>query len=190
MTSKNKGGKYRRRQRRFNPRFVGLVLSLALLISGAIGGTVAYLITETGNVANTFEPAGVPITVSDKMIENDTKKTDVKVTNNGNVDAYIRIALVATWQDKDGIVYPGTPTINTDPKTGWVARDDGYYYYTEPVKPGESTPAAFEPISVPSGAPDGCHLVIDVLAESIQAKGVDGSDSAAKIAWGYTPSGN
>ena len=190
MTSKNKGGKYRRRQRRFNPRFVGLVLSLALLISGAIGGTVAYLITETGNVANTFEPAGVPITVSDTMIENDTKKTDVKVTNNGNVDAYIRIALVATWQDKDGIVYPGTPTLTPVPKTGWVKCDDGYYYYTEPGKPGESTPAAFEPISVPSGAPDSCHLVIDVLAESIQAKGVDGSDSAAKIAWGYTPSGN
>ena len=110
MTAKNKGGKFRR-QRRFNPRFVGLVLSLALLISGAIGGTVAYVITETGNVANSFEPAGVPITVSDKMIENATKKTDVKVTNNGNVDAYIRIALVATWQ-KDGVVYPGTPAID------------------------------------------------------------------------------
>ena len=188
MTSKNKGGKYRRRQRRFNPRFVGLVLSLALLISGAIGGTVAYLLTSTNGITNTFTPAEVPISVSDTMSNNE--KSNVKVTNNGNVDAYIRIALVATWQDKDGIVYPGTPTINPVPKTGWVKRDGGYYYYTEPVKPGESTPAAFEPISVPSGAPDGCHLVIDVLAESIQAKGVDGSDSAAKIAWGYTPSGN
>lgn len=186
MTTKNKGGKYRR-QRRFNPRFVGLVLSLALLISGAIGGTVAYLITETGNVANTFEPAGVPITVSDKMIENDTKKTDVKVTNNGNVDAYIRIALVATWQ-KDGVVYPGTPAIDPIVKNDWVEHDDGYYYYTEPVKPGESTPAAFEPISVPSGAPDGCHLVIDVLAESIQAKGGNGSKSATELAWGVDPS--
>lgn len=187
MTAKNKGGKFRR-QRRFNPRFVGLVLSLALLISGAIGGTVAYLLTSTNGITNTFTPAEVPISVSDTMSNNE--KSNVKVTNNGNVDAYIRIALVATWQDKDGIVYPGTPTITPVPKTDWVKRDDGYYYYTEPVKPGESTPAAFEPISVPSGAPDGCHLVIDVLAESIQAKGVDGSDSAAKIAWGYTPSGN
>ena len=186
MTSKNKGGKYRR-QRRFNPRFVGLVLSLALLISGAIGGTVAYLITETGNVANTFEPAGVPITVSDKMIENDTEKTDVKVTNNGNVDAYIRIALVATWQDKDGIVYPGTPAIDPIVKTDWV-KNGNYYYYTKSVAPDKQTTAAFDDIPVPSGAPEGCHLVIDVLAESIQAEGGNGSKSAAELAWGVDPS--
>ena len=184
MTSKNKGGKYRR-QRRFNPRFVGLVLSLALLISGAIGGTVAYLLTSTNGITNTFTPAEVPISVSDTMSNNE--KSNVKVTNNGNVDAYIRIALVATWQ-KDGVVYPGTPAIDPIVKNDWVEHDDGYYYYTAPVKPGKPTPIAFEPISVPGDAPEGCHLVIDVLAESIQAEGGNGSKSAAELAWGVDPS--
>lgn len=193
MTSKNKGGKYRR-QRRFNPRFVGLVLSLALLISGAIGGTVAYLLTQTDDVTNTFTPAGVPITVNDSMTNDKTTKENVIVTNNGDVDAYIRVTLVATWQYKQGeqnVVYPGTPVINPEINDSRWVLNNGYYYYTEPVAPNGKTATLFKPIAsipAPEGAPDGCHLVIDVLAESIQADGGNSSGSAASIAWGVDPS--
>ena len=65
-----------------------LLASLVLLLALAVGGTVAWLNSSSGPVTNTMIPGQVPITINEKF-ENGTK-SDVSVTNNGNIDAYIR----------------------------------------------------------------------------------------------------
>lgn len=94
--------------------------------------------------ANTVEVA-----VDDKMSQDGRTKSDVVITNTGNTDAYMRVAIVANWYDKNGqIVAPwgglldtfdgecllGTKTNAVDTQN-WTY-DGGYYYYKWKVKPG------------------------------------------------------
>ena len=45
--------------KRINKKVILLAVSLLLILSAAIGGTVAYLIDQTGSITNTFTPAKV-----------------------------------------------------------------------------------------------------------------------------------
>lgn len=59
---------------------------------------------------------------------------------------------------------------------------DGIYYYTKPVAPGKMTDNLLQkdkPITEPTDKPDGCHLEVTVLAESIQAA----PDTAVQQSW-------
>ena len=59
---------------------------------------------------------------------------------------------------------------------------DGIYYYTKPVGPKDSTANLLkDPITQPN-APEGCHLEVTVLAESIQAA----PSTAVEGAWAVT----
>ena len=42
--------------KRINKKVILLAVSLLLILSAAIGGTVAYLIDQTGSITNTFTP--------------------------------------------------------------------------------------------------------------------------------------
>ena len=44
-----------------------LILSLLLLVTAAVGGTVAYLLTQTESVTNTFTPSKVACTVTENF---------------------------------------------------------------------------------------------------------------------------
>ena len=62
----------------------------------------------------------------------------------------------------------------------WFVKD-GIYYYKMPVAPNDQTSNLLNgnPIEQPEGAPEGYHLEVTVLAESIQAA----PDTAVKDAW-------
>ena len=181
-----------RRRRRLNPRFVLLVSIVALLV-GMVGGTLAYLVTSTTPVTNTFQPGKVPITVEESFTPNTTNKNDVTVQNNGNVDAYIRARVVFTWQDQDGNV-SGKPVTSDDYSCvyntkDWVKIDD-YWYYRGRVSPngGQTTSLFTSCTEERENAPSGYRLCVQVLAESIQADGGNGTMSAMELAWGVEPS--
>ena len=166
---------------------VALVAILVLLCC-AVAGTVAYLVTSTGPVTNTFTPASVTTEVVEEF--NGTTKSNVRIKNTGNIDAYIRVAVVANWIDKDGNVYGGaTPVAGKDytltPKTnsGWFQGSDGYYYYTNPVAPEAVTTAMFEPITQQQDCADTNYkLQVTILADGIQSVPAD----AVRQAWGVT----
>ena len=184
-------GKYNNRKRRlrWNKQFVLLVSILALLV-GVVGGSLAYLVTSTGDVANTFTPGKVACQINETMKDN--VKSNVTVKNTGNTDAYIRVRLVATWQDEDGKVCPKAPVEGTDytityPEgTKWVKNGE-YYYYPTSVAPNAFTGNLIDSCLPVSGqAPAGYTLHVEILADAIQSKPTD----AVTQAWGYTPSGN
>jgi len=77
-------------------RAVLLLVSLVLVLSAAIGGTLGYL-TGQVSVTNTMQ-VGEFTTEIDEDTENGVK-SNVTVQNTGDYDAYIRAVVVVTWQN-------------------------------------------------------------------------------------------
>lgn len=160
---------------------------MALLLAG-VGMTVAYLMDATEEVVNTFTPSTVTSEVDEDFDDENTVKKDVKIQNTGDIDAYIRAAVVITWQDKDGNVYPQTPVAGTDysitwSKTGWVDGNDGYYYYSKKVGADAKTGVLISECQPLKAAPaEGYTLHVEILGSAIQAE----PDEAVKSAWGVT----
>lgn len=159
-----------------------IVAAVAALLAVAVGATVAFLVDNDGPVVNTFEPSKVPSEVEEKF-EGNVKK-EVKIKNKGNIDAYIRAAVVFTWQNEKGEVYPETPVEGTDysitwTKTNWFKKGD-YYYYENKVAPGKTTEELFTDCKPLKAAPaDGYTLHVEIIGSAIQAE----PDSAVKSAW-------
>lgn len=203
----------RRRQAAAHARPASIVGSrsratlLALALAGvlAVGGTLAWLTAQTDEVENAFEPGKVTTTIVEDPDGN--AKKDVKIRNTGNVDAYIRAAVVVTWQNEDGEVYgKSQPVAGTDYKIAfnkddqtdgkWVEGDDGFWYWTGRVAPAvESdedsgltgvliTSCTYDKEKAPA---EGYHLCVEVIGSGVQADGVttvDGKEvPAVEAAW-------
>ena len=153
-----------------------LIIALALILVLAVGGTVAYIFTQTGPVINTFTPTEAKITVDEKISGNQKTEITVKNTSTG-VPVYIRVALIANMIDEDGNV-TGAATVPTFTRgENWILGDDGYYYYTEPVPVGESTGNLLQ-----SSMKLDENMQVVVLADAIQAE----PTTAVTQAWGVT----
>ena len=154
-----------------------LLASLVLLLALAVGGTVAWLNTSSGPVTNTMTPGNVPITINETF--NGATKSEVSVTNNGNIDAYIRVAIVANAVDAEGNVVAGNKPVYTINTANWQELD-GYYYYKGAVAPDGTTKELFtKPVTVTGGE-------LNILAESIQVLGGYGGKTASEYAWGHS----
>lgn len=150
-------------------RKAALILSLCLIFALAVGTTVALLVAHTNAVTNTFTAAESKITIEEKT--DDGIKSEIYVKNEGTATSYVRVKLVMNWVSDDGKTVSATPVnISVDyDKTNWFEQD-GIYYYKTPVAPKDLTANLLkDPITQPEGAPDGYHLEVTVLAESIQA---------------------
>ena len=158
-------------------RKAALILSLCLIFALAAGGTLAYLKAHTPPVTNTFTAAKSDIKI-DENVENG-EKSSIRIRNTGTAAAYVRVKLVMNWVDKSGNVSaePVNITVRYD-TTNWFEQDSIYYYKT-PVAPKDLTANLLKDPITQTNAPDGCHLEVTVLAESIQAA----PDTAVKDAW-------
>ena len=164
------------------PKWLPAAAAVALIATLAVGGTLAWLSAYTQPVKNTFVMGTVPPQVTESF--NQKVKEDVKVTNHGNIPAYIRVALVCTWQDDSRNVV-GEPASLDDliidwgteggsetaeaPGNGWIKIGD-YYYYTQPVAAGDTTFNLIDSARVKDdAATNGYHMNLQVIADSIQA---------------------
>lgn len=151
-------------------RKAALILSLCLIFALAVGTTVALLKANTAPVTNTFTAAKSDITI-DEDVKNG-EKSSIQVENIGTATSYVRAKLVLNWVSDDEI----NRTISSEPvdikvdydTTKWFEKD-GIYYYKTPVAPQDLTSNLLKSAIEQTNAPDGCHLEVTVLAESIQA---------------------
>lgn len=163
-----------------------LPVALVVLAGMLVGSTIAYLVSHTDPIMNTFTSAEVATTINEEFREKIIKE-DVTVTNTGDVDAFIRAAVVVTWQNESGEVYPTAPVRGEDytvkyPGNGWVEHGD-YYYYTSPVKPKGDTKVLLTDCSYyKDAAPEGYTLHVEILASAIQSEPI----KAVEEAWGVT----
>lgn len=165
-----------------------IIIAIALLIAFAVGGTAAYMVSISERHENVFTPAKVSCLV-EETFENGVK-SDVSVKNTGNVDAFIRAALVATWVSEDGKILSDAPIEGTDfsvvlGNSSWIKGSDGFYYYTKPVAPNTSTQKLFSAISPVTEAPEGYSLSVQILASAVQSD----PEGAAEEIWGVNVSG-
>ena len=179
--TKNTRAKQRSRK---NTRTITLLIALLLFSALAVGGTVAWLTANATPVENTFTPSNVACRVTENF--DGTTKSNVNVTNDSNIDAYIRVKLV-TYRVNDAAQHiGGTAEIPAfTPGEGWVKHGE-YYYYTKPVAAGK---APEKPLIGANGIAlikyddaDGGKQAIEVMAEAIQSQPA----KAVGEAWGVT----
>lgn len=153
-----------------------LIIALALILVLAVGGTVAYIFTQTDPVINTFTPTEAKITVDEETSNN--QKTSITVVNNSTgVPVYIRVALVANMIDKDENVTGAASVPEFTLGKDWIKGSDGYYYYTKAVPVGGSTGNLLDtPMTLLE------NMQVVVLADAIQAM----PKQAVIDAWGQT----
>lgn len=177
------------RRLRWNRQFVLLVSIIALLV-GIVGSSLAYLVTKTDPVQNTFQPSRVTCRI-DEEFDKATKR-NVKVTNTGDTDAYIRAYIVVTWTDDDGNIVAQKPVAGEDyslvipTNTGWSKGSDGFYYYASSVAPNGQTGTLIESCSPKGENAQKYKLTVDIIADAVQSKGDSADGKPVVIAWGVT----
>ena len=192
----------------FTNKKLVIITATVLLLAVAVGTTLAFVFTKTDPVENTFTPSKVACAVVEDINDTETskevvsgspqnieiaKKSNVKIKNTGDTDAYIRVAVVVTWKNaENGNVYALKPaegadyTMTLDLANGWVKGADGYYYYKDAVNPNALTNVlitnATQSVTGPVGT-DGTqyYLSIEIVASAIQANGMGAT--SAQDAW-------
>ncbi|MGI5985064.1 MAG: hypothetical protein GXY01_10560 [Clostridiales bacterium] len=172
--------KIRRYNRRGNGRSAALLLSLLLILGVAAGGTLALLAVSSGTIGNSFKTVAVTSKVEETF--NNTTKSNVKIRNTGDIDAWIRVAVIPTWEDGSGNVVNQTASLNDlsiSISTGsWFKGSDGYYYCKSKIAPNALTPVLINSAAVKTSS-DGYKMNLQILCEAIQAE----PESAVADAW-------
>ena len=175
---------------------VKVILSFLLIFTVTVGGTLAYLSTQTNDVVNTFTPSHVDCKV-EEVFENNVKSA-IKVQNTSDIDAFIRVKLISYRVNDEGKQIGGLATIDDfNLGNGWF-KYDGFYYHKTPVAPNDNdsttyydmtknlladeTSITLKSYEVTTEDPDGGRQVIEVMAEAIQSK----PNSAVEQAWGVS----
>ena len=197
MAKVNKGRKPSKKVIRWNRSFVVLA-ALLVLVLGIVGTTLAWLTDKTTDLTNTFEYAKVSCEVLEDVDKYETRKSNVRIKNTGNTDAYIRATYVVTYRDNTASILYETLSngnwdvdlsnkINTD---SWVRGTDGYWYCKTPVAPGAETPELFNAPINGNGTflNDGrsneqAITYVEILATAIQSQPVN----AVNEAWPNNP---
>ena len=163
---------------------IPLIVSLLLVLLLGVGGTIAYLITHTDPVENTFTPSQIGLDIVEEFPDSEVKKA-VQIKNTGDVDAYIRVAVNVTWVKvptetgaSSNIVTAKTPVAGEDytisyaneAADAWIHGADGFWYYAKPVAANGLTPILISSCQPIQGrAPEGYTLSVEIIASAIQA---------------------
>ena len=166
---------------------VAVAVILAVVL--AVGGTVAYLTTHTQELTNIFSPSTVMA-----KVEGGDDNGVYTIRNDGDVEAYLRVAIVANWLDNslvddllgDSTIHWKQPEFTVTASDNWDLGDDGFYYYKNPVA-AQTDIADKLTVTLNNGesAPTGYKFSVQVIAEAIQSEPAE----AVTEAWGVTVSG-
>lgn len=164
-------------------RKTALILSLCLIFALAVGTTFALLKASTAPVENTFTAAKSGTDIVEKL--DGSQKTSIAVKNTGTAVSYVRVKLVMNWVDENGNVSAEPVNITPSITDNWFLKD-GIYYYKMPVAAKDFTTNLLKTPITQDAAPEGYHLEVTVLAESIQAA----PSKAVTDSWGVRVDSN
>ena len=176
---------------------LAVLIAAVLVLTVVVGGSLAYLTSIGDMVTNNFHAGEGDVQISENL--DGGSKSDIRLTNLGNIPVFVRAAVIANWVDPQGNVIAAPVSLPSSLGSNWHLYE-GYYYYSKTLAPaGEGsrvyTTALFQKaikeadMTKPSAD---AHLQVTVLAESIQAEGTTNSSStgtkAVVEAWGLDPS--
>lgn len=154
-----------------------IALSALLVAVVLVGGTLAYLVTATDLLTNTFAVVDIDTEVEE---EQGTVKAPY-VVNNSNVAVYVRAYAVVSTNEGSVPVAASDVTIHYD-ETHWEYNEqDGYYYYKRAVPAavegvGQETAPLFNGVDVSPNLDENADFSVYVYHESIQAKDMSLTD--------------
>ena len=186
-------------------KIVAAALIVSMLSISALG-TLAYF-TDTGIAHNVITSGKVDITLNDAMGYDGDKQPVrelkgvmpgvtydkvVSVTNEADSqNAWVRIKLekvIEPAPDVEAEINPSLVIINFPEKSKWVEKGD-YWYYTDILKPGETTENLFETVTVDKNMGNeyqNSTVKILVTAEAVQADNNGGTYTEIK-SWTEVP---
>lgn len=184
--------KHAKKSRFKSKKTLTLLVALLVIFTVSVGSTLAFLITQTGPVVNTFTPGEIKGNVIETFDGETKKDVHIKIDSNSDVSAYVRALVVVSWKDEKGNVYGKKPVADVDYSMDWGLDDnwfsvgDGYYYYKKPIGPGESSNDTTKLIDsctqLKACENSNYNLNVDIIAEAVQAEPKD----AVEDAWGVT----
>ena len=158
-----------------------LLVSLILLLTITVGGTTAFIYTNTKPVTNTFKPSKVACEIVETF--DYLTKTDVKIKNTGDTEAYIRARIVVNWIDDNNNISAIKPvlgkdySLEDDKNINWIKIGD-YYYHKKAISTDGFTETLIT--SCKQLDPDSEYsLFVEIIGESIQSTPLD----AVKGSW-------
>lgn len=164
-----------------------IAIALAVILIGA-GTTIAYLLSQTWETVNEFVPAKVTCEVEESFANG--VKEDVVIKNTGNVNAFVRAAVIVNYvSNTDGKIYHVSPKETVDYTiewgSDWIKASDGFWYYPSDIAPNAATAKLIKTAKSLS-APQGYSLNIQIIATAIQSEPL----SAVTDAWGVAVNNN
>lgn len=180
--------------KKFNKKSLMLLICVTLLLTFVVSGTVALLVATSDPVTNTFTPVKVDTVIQESVTAGE--KSEIKIHNHDGKDqipVYVRVALSGYWAKTEGegseqrevIVRPAKTedlAFTCSPK--WVKKEDGYYYYTEELEPGETTDDLLGTSIKAAAQTDGSYLVVTVVHQAIQSQPAEARNAAH---WAWNP---
>lgn len=120
-----------------------------------------------------------------------TKKAFVK--NTGTVDFYTRVKITKRFVNEQGEKLPelNTGLVELDLGEDWKLDEDGFYYYKEPVAPGEETKPLFTTVTFSTEMGNEYQNVkvkIDLDAQAVQSRN-NGERALKATGWPETDEG-
>lgn len=163
-----------------------LFLLAAVLVLGAVGGTLGYYKNSAG-VTNRISTKESGVTLrevfnpADHWLPGETKEKQVSFSNSGDVPQVIRFQYTGEWSDSSGTPLPGLtvqPTVNLAGTGNWE-EIDGWYYYKKVLQPNDVTANVIKSVtfdkSLTNGGYDGKtdysgkRYTLTVTVESLSA---------------------
>ena len=185
----------------FKKKSLITLVSLLAILCVTVGGSLAFLVDTDDPITNIFNPSEVTTAVTETN-EGGVKK-NVKITNTGDTEAFIRAAVVVTWQNAAGEVYGKLPVSGTDytinfntnnqddPAGKWTKGSDGFYYWSNSVAPNKTTGELISNCTYTANAPDGYSLAVEIIGSGIQSRGLSSDNKAPVVdAWGEDNGGS
>ena len=127
-------------------------ITIALLF-GIIGTAVTFAVVTatTDTVVNHFDAGEVKTHIEEefegKIEKNSTVKKNPKIVNDGKSNAFIRARITVSPEDAPAELIGGAYDVSEN-SAGWYAAEDGWYYYSTPVKTGEATKTLFDKVKI------------------------------------------
>ncbi|MEG2421445.1 MAG: hypothetical protein RSB55_07830 [Oscillospiraceae bacterium] len=151
---------------------VGLAALALCLVT--VGGSLCWM-TATGAAQNHLTAGTVSVAVLEDF--DGVTKTNVRLQNTGTVTAYLRAALVPTWETAQNVavaqpVRPDDLAVVYPADSSWFQVGD-LWYYALPVPPGGITPPLVTSATAGTPPDPALHLNLQLLSDAIQAQPVD-----------------
>ncbi len=160
-------------------------LCVAIVLSVAVGGAIAWFTDSTEEIKNSFSNADVSCEIKENF--DGSTKSDVCVHNTSSMYSYIRVKVVPSWENDKGEAVPVKATLGdlnivwgNSKADKWIDGGNGYYYYKEKVAPNGNTDILISKATIKTA--NGNKMNLSIVAEAIQGDPAD----AVKEAWGRT----